>query len=320
MLLARALAHEASTAYAPALADIDEALALAQRSGDRRLEMAALRARGGDPPIGLRLPMVDVERDLEAGLRLATGLGDRVAEADFNGRLTIIGSSRLRLATALSRAELSLARSRASASPEAVYLALDGLKNVLSYLGDVDRLRDVVAELAPPLRERESRWLLQWAVFESAFVAASDRDWDTARSLVREALEINARSGFTAYAGYFHAHLGWFERLAGRPRRRPVPRPARRRRDVTGRPPVVVRHRGRAARPAPWSSSAPPRRPPSWRVVGSTPPDPRRPRRGGCAAWPRWRWSPTDDAGDAAYAEASRAARRASSARRARPG
>ena len=215
VLLARALAHEASTAYAASLADIDEALALAHGSGDRRLEMAALRSRGGDPPIGLRLPMTDIERDLEAGLRLATGLGDRVAEADFNGRLTVIGSSRLRLATALSRAELSLARSRASASPEAVHLALDGLKNVLSYLGDVDRLRDVVAELAPPLRERESRWLLQWAVFESAFVAAADRDWDTARSLVREALDINVRSGFTAYAGYFHAHLGWFERLAG---------------------------------------------------------------------------------------------------------
>jgi tetratricopeptide (TPR) repeat protein len=215
VLLARAQAHEASTAYAAALADIDGALALAHESGDRRLEMAALRARGGDPPIGLRLPMGDVERDLEAGLRLATGLGDRVAEADFNGRLTIIGSSRLQLATTLSRAELSLARSRASASPEAVQLALDGLKNVLSYLGDVERLRDVVTELAPPLRERESRWLLQWTVFESAFVAASDRDWDTARALVGEALEINARSGFTAYAGYFRAHLGWFERLAG---------------------------------------------------------------------------------------------------------
>ena len=32
---------------------------------------------------------------------------------------------------------------------------------------------------------------------------------------MREALDINARSGFTAYAGYFHAHLGWFERLSG---------------------------------------------------------------------------------------------------------
>ena len=195
VLLARAVAHEASTAYAPALADIDEALGLAHESGDRRLEMAALRARGGDPPVGLRLPMADVERDLAAGLRLATALGDRVAEADFNGRLTILQSSRLRLATALSRAELSLARSRASASPEAVHLALDGVKNVLSYLGDVDRLREVVAELAPPLRERRSMWLLQWAVFESAFVAASDRDWETARTLVREALELNAARG-----------------------------------------------------------------------------------------------------------------------------
>ena len=56
-LLARARAHEASTAYAAALTDIDEALALAARA-DRRLEMAALRARGGDVPVacGCRWP------------------------------------------------------------------------------------------------------------------------------------------------------------------------------------------------------------------------------------------------------------------------
>ena len=83
VLLARARAQEASTAYAAALTDIDEALALARAGPDRRLEMAALRARGGDVPVALRLPSSEVGAHLEAGLRLATGLGDRAAEADF---------------------------------------------------------------------------------------------------------------------------------------------------------------------------------------------------------------------------------------------
>ncbi len=214
-LLARARAHEASTSYAAALSDIDESLALARTSGDRRIEMAALRARGGDAPVGLRLPMEEVHARLESGLHLAANLGDRRAEADFTTRLTVLDASRLRLARALSRAEQGLVRARASSSREAVPLALDGVKTALSYLGETARLRAVVSELIPPLREQRSNYLLQWAVFESSFVAAGEGHWDEARSLVEEALEINGRSGFTAYAGYFRAHLGWYERLTG---------------------------------------------------------------------------------------------------------
>jgi tetratricopeptide (TPR) repeat protein len=215
VLLARARAEEASTAYAAALADIDEALALARAGPDRRLEMAALRARGGDVPVALRLPSSEVGDHLEAGLRLATGLGDRAAEADFTTRLTVLEASRLRLASALTRAEAGLARARASSSEEAIPFALDGVKTVLGYLGEGDRLREVVAELVPQLRRLQSAWLLQWAVFDSSFAAAAEGAWEEAQALVEEALEINRNSGFRAYTGYFRAHSGWFARLAG---------------------------------------------------------------------------------------------------------
>ncbi len=215
VLLARAVAHEASTAYDAGLVDIESALGLAREAGDRRLEMSALRALGGDVPVALHVSMADVGGHLEAGLHLASGLGDRRAEADFTTRLIVLESSRLRLSGALDRAEASLARARVSASQEAVPLALDGVKTVLGYLGDTERLPVILAELVPVLRQHRSLWLLQWAVFESSFVAAGHGRWDEAREIVGEALELNRRSAFTAYGGYFRAHLGWFERLAG---------------------------------------------------------------------------------------------------------
>ncbi len=213
--LERGRAHEARTSYDAALADIDAALDLAREAGDRRLEMTALRARGGDAPVGLHLPTAEVTRHLEAGLALASGLGDRRAEADFTTRLTVLEASRLRLGTALSRAEASLRRARASASEEAEVLGLDGVKTVLAYLGDADRLAGVVADLEPLLRRHPDAWLHQWVVFESALVPAAAGDWDGARARVRAALEINRDSGYRAYAGFYEAHQGWFDRLAG---------------------------------------------------------------------------------------------------------
>jgi len=214
-LLARSAAHEARTSYDAALADVEATLVLARASGDRRLLMAALRARGGDPAVALRPPSTDVAGHLEAGLRLAEELGDRRAEADFTTRLTVLDASRLRLAPALARAERALLRARSVGSEEAVLLALDGLKTVWSYLGDARRLGAVVTELEPLVRARDAHWLLQWVVFESAFVPAAEGRWDDARSLVAEAVELNRRSGYMAYAGYMRAFDGWFARLAG---------------------------------------------------------------------------------------------------------
>ncbi len=247
LLLARAVAGEARTAYGPALADIEEALSLARATGNRRLEMDALRARGGDVPIGLHLPTTDVLGHLESALLIATELGARRAEADIGARLTILDVSRLRLTSALARAERMLAR-LGNLHEDVRVPALDGLKAALAYLGDVDRLGEVVDELEPLLRRRGSTWLLQWTVFEAAFVPASAGAWDDARARVDEALRINRRSGYPAYSGFFEAHQGWFDRLAGDLDGALRARPPCRRAHLRRRPPLVVRRRLRAAR------------------------------------------------------------------------
>ncbi|MDT0187804.1 AAA family ATPase [Microbacterium sp. ARD31] len=214
-LLVRARVHEAATSWAAAIQDVDAALAWARSIGERRLELAALRARGGDAAVGAQLSADELLGPLEDGVRLAAELGDRRAEADFASRLTVLEASRLRLADAGERAAEALARARRSGSQDGVVLALDGLKTVAWHLGDAPALAAVVAELEPLLRERRDAWLLQWVVFESAFVPAARDDWDTARGTVHDALDLNRRSGFPAYAGYLLAYDGWLARLAG---------------------------------------------------------------------------------------------------------
>jgi DNA-binding SARP family transcriptional activator/alkylated DNA nucleotide flippase Atl1 len=214
-LLARSAAHEALTSFRAALDDVDEALDLARGSGDRRLEMAALRARSADAAVALGLPERELVEPLETGLRLAADLGDRRAEADFSSRLSVLETSRLRLTTALARAEGAVARARAAESDDALVLSLDGLKTVWSNLADPDRLQEVVADLEPRVRARGDTWLLQWVVFEAALVPAARGRFDEARGLVAEALELNRLSGYPAYAGFLLAYDGWFARLAG---------------------------------------------------------------------------------------------------------
>jgi hypothetical protein len=121
----------------------------------------------------------------------------------------------LRLTEAQARARRALDRARAAGSQEAVLLALDGLKTVAWYLGDAPALADAVAQFHPLLRERPNPWLEQWVVFESAFVPAASDDWEVAGQLMGEALDLNRRSGFPAYAGYLRAYGGWLTRLAG---------------------------------------------------------------------------------------------------------
>lgn len=214
-LLVRVRVHEAAMRWQAAIDDIDAALAWARRSGERRLELAALRARGGDVAIGAQLAADELLGPLEDGVRIAADLGDRRAEADFATRLTVLEASRLRLADARRRADHALARARAAGSEDGVVLALDGAKTVAWYLGDADALAPVVAELEPLVRARHDAWLLQWVVFESAVVPAAHDQWDEARDRVAHALELNRRSGFPAYAGYIRAYDGWLARLAG---------------------------------------------------------------------------------------------------------
>ncbi|MCW2738039.1 AAA family ATPase, partial [Nocardioides sp.] len=214
-LLVRGRVHEAGMSWTAAIQDIDAALAWARSIGERRLELAALRARGGDAAVGAQLVAEELLGPLEAGVRLAAELGDRRAEADFASRLTVLEASRLRLADASRRADQVLARARAAGSEDGVVLALDGLKTVAWYLGDAPALAAAVQELEPLLRARDDAWLIQWVVFESAFVPAAHDRWDEAGELVAQALELNRRSGFPSYAGHLLAHRGWLSRLAG---------------------------------------------------------------------------------------------------------
>jgi DNA-binding SARP family transcriptional activator/tetratricopeptide (TPR) repeat protein len=215
-LLVRGRVHEAGTSWSAALQDIDAALAWARTSGERRLELAALRARGGDAAVGAQLATDELLGPLDEGARLAADLGDRGAEADFGCRTTVLEASRLRLASARARADRVLARARASGLEDSVVLALDGLKTVAWYLGDTPLLAATVRELEPLVRARDDSWLIQWVVFEGAFVPAASDDWPGAHALVDEARDLNARSGFPAYAGYLRAYEGWLARLAGR--------------------------------------------------------------------------------------------------------
>jgi DNA-binding SARP family transcriptional activator len=213
--LARARALEALTEYARALDDIEEALRLARDADDRRLEMIALRARGGDVPVALHHPITEWTVHIGEGLHLAAALGDRGAESDFSARLAVAAAGRLRLSAALAHGRRALATGRALGDEGVLAVGLDGLKTALAYLGYVDELAEVTGELEPLLRRRSDNWFLQWCVFESSFVAAARGDWAAARRRIDESIELALRSPWTTYVGNFVAHRGWMARLAG---------------------------------------------------------------------------------------------------------
>jgi hypothetical protein len=74
----------------------------------------------------------------------------------------------------------------------------------------------VVAELEPLLRRLGDLWMLQWTVFESAFVPLAAGDDALAVERIERAREVCRRSGYVAHEPFFVAHLGWVHRLAGR--------------------------------------------------------------------------------------------------------
>jgi hypothetical protein len=60
---------------------------------------------------------------------------------------------------------------------------------------------------------------LQWALFEGAFPAIAAGRWGAALERIEAAREVNRRSGYGAYAGWFVGNLGWVHRLRGDHRR-----------------------------------------------------------------------------------------------------
>ncbi|WP_345411319.1 ATP-binding protein [Actinomycetospora chlora] len=214
VLLARARAREGLERHREAWSDLGRAAEAAHEAGDRRLEMLVRRQLGGDVAIALGVPPADCLAHLRTGLRRASTLGDRGAEADLRARLAVLATNDLRFAEALDQGHRAVAAGR-GAGDRALLAGLDGLKTAHAYLGAVADLAEVVDEMEALARRLRSRTLLQWALFEGSFPALAAGRWAEARARIAEAIAATAQSGFGGHDVWFHAHLGWVARLEG---------------------------------------------------------------------------------------------------------
>lgn len=215
-LVTRGRARDATAEYLSALADFEGARVAAREAGDRRLEMLALRELAGDVPVALGRPPATCEPTLHDCLALAQGLGDRSVEADVLDRLAVLACARLDFSAAHGFATRSAAAGRASGDEHALACGLDAVKTSLAYLGDIAPLEPVLDELEPLLRRRGDLWMLQWTLFERAFVPLATEDYETAIATMHAAVEVCRRSGYAPHEAFFTAHVGWAHRLAGR--------------------------------------------------------------------------------------------------------
>ncbi len=214
--LARGRVLESLSSFGPAHEDFSQALAIAERTGQRRWLMEAHSELGGDSTIGLGRPVVTCVPHLEAGLALARELGDRVMEAGQLARLGVLACNRLDFVEGQRLGQLAVEAARGTDDEQALVVALDGLKTSYAYTGELVALAPVVAELHPRLRRSGDLFLLQWTVFEEALIPLAAGDWAAATAGVEEALALNRRSGRESFESWLVAHLGWIARLDGR--------------------------------------------------------------------------------------------------------
>jgi DNA-binding SARP family transcriptional activator len=215
-LLARGWARETQAEYAAAVADIEAAVTSSRETGDRRMEMIALTALGGDARVALGQPIPDAVRTVERGLAIATALSDRAAEAKMRARLVIYAISRLNFDEAIEQARLAVRAGRASGDDEALAAALDGQKASVAYLGEVTALMPVIDELEPLVRRLGDLRRLHWTLFESAFPALAAGDWAAATARIEKSLAVSRRSGSMSHAAWHVAIQGMVARLQGR--------------------------------------------------------------------------------------------------------
>ncbi len=213
--LERGRVREALGEYQGAFDDHSAALEVARATGDRAMEMAVLREMGGDVMIGLGRRAIACVPYLEAALGIAEERGDSEAMADILSRLAVIDSNRLRFDEGGRHARRALTQARERGNDWALALALDGLKTVAAYGGDIATLESVIPELESILRRGLPRFFLDWAVFESSFVPLARGEWDLAIARIEEALALTLRSGYLQFRPMFLAHVGWIHRSRG---------------------------------------------------------------------------------------------------------
>ncbi|HEY7324494.1 MAG TPA: AAA family ATPase [Streptosporangiaceae bacterium] len=214
-LVFRGRAREGAGAHAEAYADLAEGARRSRETGDRRLEMLALRQLGGDVPVARGLPITYSSENLERGLRIAESLGDWASQADLLSRLAVIAANRLQLGLSLDYGRRAAAAGRAAGDASALAAGLDGLKTAYWYLGDLAGLAEALAELRPLLRRIGDPFLLPWAEFEAALPSIAAANWDAAAAAMHTAIELTRRGGYLHFSIYFLSYLGWLERLRG---------------------------------------------------------------------------------------------------------
>lgn len=214
--LARGRVREALTDYQGAFEDHRAAADLARSQQRPDLELAALRQLGGDLLIGVRRPVRECIPYLEAALGLAGSTGDVAGQVDILGRLAVIWTNRLRF----DRADSYGRRARELATPDlgaAVQAtALDAVKTVLAYRGDLAALDDVLPRLEECLSRHVHPTLRVWAAFESALPAVARAQWPVAEERIARAVAISRETGYVAYESPFLAHQAWIARARGR--------------------------------------------------------------------------------------------------------
>jgi DNA-binding SARP family transcriptional activator/tetratricopeptide (TPR) repeat protein len=212
--LARGHIREVLADYDGAYADLEAAAALARSHAQPDIEAAALRALGGDVIVGLGRPSTDGIPYLEAGLAVAGSARLGRIEVELLGRLAVVWSNRARFDLAEENAALANVRAAELGDERARALALDAVKNVAAYLGDVPTLEAVVPELERLLRDAGDLSLLQWAVFESVVPALAAARWDAADAILERALALNRRTGHP-WGSLYLAHRSWIRRAQG---------------------------------------------------------------------------------------------------------
>ena len=214
--LARGRAREALGSFRAALGDHQAAAATARRAGDRRLEMQALRELGGHTPVISGVAVDECADRLRQGLRIAEALGDRAAQADLLGFLSVLATNRLRFTEAVELGRRAVRAGRAAGSDRALAAGLDGLKSTYAYLGESDPLREVLDELEPLVRRLGDQKLLLWTLFEAALPDIGRADWASAEERIDAVIALGRRNGHLTHESWFRAHLGWLARLQGR--------------------------------------------------------------------------------------------------------
>ncbi len=196
-----------------ALADLEHALEGARAAGDRATEIHVRNALGThwhvlDPQASRRFH--------EEALRIADELGDESAQVNALNRLSLTLANELEFAEAVELGERALQIASRAGDEIAVSRAMDSLKFAALQLGDLERLKELCAELERSQRQRGDLWYLQWTLCESCYVPLERCDWQEAERRVAEALSISDRMGGERNTGVlFRDASSWIARCRG---------------------------------------------------------------------------------------------------------